>query len=615
MITKLTKYKQTGIRWMPEIPEHWEIGRVKNSFNFSKEIAGEEYNKYNVLSLSVNGVIVRDMESGKGKHSLSMDLYQVVHPRSIILCLFDMDVTPRIVGLCNNLGIITNAYTTVFPKENVDEKFYYYFFLQQDYNKSLKAQGTGVRTTLTNTQFGAVKIPIPPLSEQIMIAKHLDKKTEEINHFISQKQKFITLLKEQRQSIINEAVTKGIDKSVKIKYSGIDWLGEIPKHWEVRKLKYCVTLNQNTCNDSDDELKKIALENIDNWTGRFVQTETPDFEGQGNYFKKGDVLFNKLRPYLAKAYVANDNGICVGELLVLTPNIIFYTSEFLFQRLMTSDFIDLINSSTYGSKMPRANWQFIGNIKLSIPPISEQTQIIQHIKSETQKIDRTISQAEKEIELIKEYKEAMIAEAVMGKVNIKEAKAAQSIITKKEANWEFKEAVLISILTDKFGSEQYPLGRKRYTKYSYLFHRHTDNKTEGYMKKAAGPYNPKTKYGGPEKIALQNKYVSEVQNGNLSGFVASDKIEDAKNYFGNYWNTESLNWLEQLRYKKNDELELYATVDKAMVELAESNKDINVLFVKQLIDEHPQWKPKLERDIFSDDNIAKAMEFLKQLFQ
>jgi hypothetical protein len=252
-------------------------------------------------------------------------------------------------------------------------------------------------------------------------------------------------------------------------------------------------------------------------------------------------------------------------------------------------------------------------IEITDLPLSEQTKIAKHIKSNT-KIDRTIAQAEKEIELIKEYKEAMIAEAVMGKVNIKEAKAAQSITAKKEANWEFKEAVLISVLTDKFGSEQYPLGRKRYTKYSYLFHRHTDNKTEGYLKKAAGPYNPKTKYGGPEKIALQNKYVSEVQNGNLSGFVASDKIEDARNYFGNYWNTESLNWLEQLRYKKNDELELYATVDKAMVELAESNKDINLQLVKQIIDEHPEWKPKLERDIFSDDNIAKAMEFLNNFF-
>lgn len=428
MTTTATYNKvKTNIAWMPELPEHWKLSRVKNYFTFSNEVVGEDYSGFNVLSLSVNGVIIRDMESGKGKHSMSMDLYQIVEPKSIILCLFDMDVTPRIVGICENLGIITSAYTTIVPKDNVCERFYYYFFLHQDYNKSLKAQGTGVRTTLTNTQFGAVKIPIPPYQEQIQIANYLDTQSQKINHFIAKKQQFIALLKEQRQSVINEAVTKGINKKVKLKDSGIKWLGNIPEHWEVRKLKYCVTLNSNEIDieNIETDLKKIALENIDNWTGRFVETGNPTFEGKGNYFKTGDVLFNKLRPYLAKAFIAEENGIAVNELLILTPNENIFTSQFLFQRLMTSDFIDVVNSSTYGAKMPRANWTFIGNLKLPIPPLSEQTQIINHIKTETATIDTAIAKTVKEIELIKEYKEAMIAEAVMGKVNFNKTVNAQ----------------------------------------------------------------------------------------------------------------------------------------------------------------------------------------------
>lgn len=193
----------------------------------------------------------------------------------------------------------------------------------------------------------------------------------------------------------------------------------------MRKLKFCVQLNANSIptESNDKKYLKIALENIDNWTGKYIETETPDFEGQGNFFKKGDVLFNKLRPYLAKAYVAKEEGFSVGELLVFTPHKKYFTSEFLLQRLMTSDFIEIVNSSTYGAKMPRASWNFIGNLKLPIPPKEEQAQIVSHIKTETAKIDQAITQAQKEIELIKEYKEAMIAEAVLGKFNHKIVKS------------------------------------------------------------------------------------------------------------------------------------------------------------------------------------------------
>ena len=195
-------------------------------------------------------------------------------------------------------------------------------------------------------------------------------------------------------------------------------MGEIPEHWEVRRLKYCVSLNSNAISseNNDKNCLKIALENIDNWTGKYIQTKTPDFEGQGNFFKKGDVLFNKLRPYLAKVYVANEEGFSVGELLVLSPNREYFTSDFLFQRLVTTDFIKIVNSSTYGAKMPRASWNFIGNLKLPIPPLKEQHQIASYIKTETTKIDQAIEKSEREILLIKEYKESMIAEAVLGKL-------------------------------------------------------------------------------------------------------------------------------------------------------------------------------------------------------
>ena len=194
----------------------------------------------------------------------------------------------------------------------------------------------------------------------------------------------------------------------------------MPEHWEVRKLKFTVKINNATEideNSIDENSFKLALENIDNWTGKYIQTGNPEFEGKGKQFKEGDVLFNKLRPYLAKAFIAKSDGICVGELLVFTPIAGLITKEYLFQRLMTPAFIEAVNGSTYGAKMPRANWDFIGNLKIGIPPFQEQNEIINFINNETQLIDIALSKAEREIELIKEFKESMIAEAVMGKLN------------------------------------------------------------------------------------------------------------------------------------------------------------------------------------------------------
>jgi len=279
----------------------------------------------------------------------------------------------------------------------------------------------GTQPNIGMNKIEQLQVEFPKSKEhQNRIVNYLDIQSEKINHFIQKKQGFIELLKEQRQSIINHAVTKGIDGNLKMKSSGVAWLGDVPEKWELRKLKFCVILNSNeiVTDDINKDTFKIALENIDNWTGKFIETGNSIFEGIGKPFNTGDVLFNKLRPYLAKAFIADKEGYCVSELLVLTPIKYIISKEYLFQRLMTPDFINIVNSSTYGAKMPRANWSFIGNLKISLPNINEQNQIVEFIKIETQTIDTAITKAEKEIELIKEYKEAMISEAVMGKIKI-----------------------------------------------------------------------------------------------------------------------------------------------------------------------------------------------------
>lgn len=185
----------------------------------------------------------------------------------------------------------------------------------------------------------------------------------------------------------------------------------------------------------------------------------------------------------------------------------------------------------------------------------------------------------------------------------------------RTASWEFKEAVLISLLTEKFGSEKFPLGRKRYTKLSYLFHRHLeDEAVKQYLRKAAGPYNPGTRYKGPETIAKDNKYILVHKNGQYEGFTTGPDIEKAKQFSLGYWDTSAIDWLEQFRYKKNDELELLATVDNALIELYSNGIEVTVEQMKNIIKREPEWIEKLKKPIFSDMNILSAINELGRLF-
>jgi type I restriction enzyme, S subunit len=427
-------YKPSGIGWVPSIPENWEIVDTKRCFNFPKEIVGEDFVNYKVLSLSVNGVIFRNVASGAGKQHSDMGTYQIIRPDSIVLCLFDMDVTPRIVGHSDKTGIITSAYVNIIPKLNISSKYYYYYFILQDFNKYLFSQGTGIRTTLTRSQFGALKIALPSFEEQTTIARFLDYKLAKINRFIQKKKQLIKLLSEQKAAIINQAVTKGLDPNAKMKDSGIEWLGEIPQHWQVRKLKYSVRLNSHTSfENQESENTKIALENIESKTGRILELSQNAFEGIGTIFKKGDVLFGKLRPYLAKVATPIFEGNCVNEILVFTPDNRIWNHEFLKYRILASDFISLVDNSTYGAKMPRASWSFIGSLKLSSPPLIEQTKIIEHIEEQHSDTNLLIAKIEKEIALSEEYKTALIAEAVTGKIDVRRYEVPEIV---EEATYE-----------------------------------------------------------------------------------------------------------------------------------------------------------------------------------
>ncbi len=418
----MKNFKDSGIEWLGEIPEHWEIvklkylGNFQNGISINSEAFGAGYpfvsygDVYNNISIPFN---VKGLVNST---EIDRKVYSVKQGDIFFTRTSETIDEIGISSVC--LKTIENAVFAGFLirfrayKKNLDNNFTKFYF-RRNLNQYFFAKENGLvtRASLSQELLGKLPVIIPPLKEQEQIANFLDEKCEQIANFIEKKEKLISLLKEQKQVLINETITKGLDKNVNFKDSGIEWFEEIPQHWNILKLKHIASLRNQKSNNIDF---RIGLENIESKTGKFIPSSEVVFEEDGIGFKKGDILFGKLRPYLAKVFLTDRDGICVSEFLVL--KIKSESNKFIKFLMLSSLFIDIVDSSTYGTKMPRANWEFIGNLKIPLPPLKEQEQIVNFLDEKCEKIDLLIEKTKKQIKLIKEYKTTLINQAVCGRI-------------------------------------------------------------------------------------------------------------------------------------------------------------------------------------------------------
>jgi type I restriction enzyme S subunit len=435
-------YKDCDLIWLNKIPEQWKILSFRNILVERNEKNSPIRSKER-LSLSINkGVtLYADKTTNLDRFKDDFTNYKLAHEGDLVLNSMNMIVGA--VGVSNYFGCVSPIYYTFTSNPNNcnSTKYYEYLFRSKIVQGVLFSLGRGLiakdrgdgkyntlRLKVSRSDLRSLKLPNPNYSEQTQIVSFLNFKLAKIDRFIRKKKQLIKLLNEQKAVIINQAVTKGLNPNAKMKPSGIEWLGNVPEHWEVRKLKYSVKLNQHrTFDNSESENTKIALENIESKTGRILELSSNVFEGVGTIFKKGDVLFGKLRPYLAKAATPSFEGSCVNELLVLTPHKDIWHSEFLKYRILATDFISLVDNSTYGAKMPRASWNFIGSLKVSCPSIKEQLAIVSGIEEEHRNLNKLIYTIEKEIALVEEYKTSLIAEAVTGKIDVRDSEIPETL--------------------------------------------------------------------------------------------------------------------------------------------------------------------------------------------
>lgn len=415
------KYKDSGVDWIGEIPEHWKMLSNKYIFKLKKNQVGKKSADYELLSLTLKGIIKRDMENPEGKFPAEFDTYQEVKKGDFIFCLFDVEETPRTVGLSDFDGMITGAYTVFTASEETVRKYLYYFYLNLDKKKRLKFLYRGLRNTIPKDSFFTFKTTFPPIEEQQTIATFLDDKTAKIDQTIANKQKEIELLKERRQILIQKAVTKGLDDSVKLKDSGVDWIGEIPAHWEMKKLKYIFKIVKRIAGKEGYNIlsitqKGIKVKNITSGEGQ-IAADYSNYQ----FCDEGDFAMNHMDLLTGWVDISKYNGVISPDYRVFQSILSQNDKKYLLQLLQ----LCYVNKSFYANGQGVSmlgRWRFptenFNNFSFPIPSMAEQTQIVSYLEEIEEKISKAILLKQQEIEKLKEYKTVLIDNVVTGKVRV-----------------------------------------------------------------------------------------------------------------------------------------------------------------------------------------------------
>ncbi|OAM21509.1 hypothetical protein A7P89_07895 [Eikenella corrodens] len=418
-------YKDSGVEWLGEVPSHWNLIPNKYIFKLRKNVVGKRSNEYDLLSLSLKGVIKRDMENPEGKFPAEFDTYQEVKEGDFIFCLFDVEETPRTVGLSSYRGMITGAYT-IFETNNVDKKFIYYFYLNLDSDKRLKPLYKGLRNTISKETFFSFNTFIPPLSEQQKIAQFLDDKTAKIDQAVDLAEKQIALLKEHKQILIQNAVTRGLNPDVPLKDSSVEWIGQVPEHWDVKKLKFVSKINQHTLPENTNgslSIKYVDIGSVSFENG-IEKVENFSFKNAPSRARrlanKGDIVVSTVRTYLkAITMVKEEYQDCIFStgFAVVTSNECLKDS--FFELYAKSDaFTEQVSVFSKGMSYPAINSTDLSNLWITVPPLSEQQKIADYLDTQTAKIDQAIALKTDHIEKLKEYKSVLINNVVTGKVQV-----------------------------------------------------------------------------------------------------------------------------------------------------------------------------------------------------
>ena len=420
--------KYSGIEWIGEIPENWSIVRFKDLYRNKKEIVGDKVAEYERLALTLNGVILRNKEDSEGLQPEKFDGYQILHKDDFIFKMIDLqNISTSRVGLSPFDGLVSPAYIRFCPKnENQYSTFVYYFLMSMYYNCVFNSLGgNGVRSALNAVDMGQLLIPYPNVEEQQVIVNKIEIKCAEIDKLIANQQGQIDKLKEYKQSVITEAVTKGLDPTVPMKDSGVDWIGQIPQSWTMSRIKNICTLNptQNKCDSSIDIVSYLPMECVKNGYIINREIDVKSVPTGMTWFIENDIIMAKVTPCFENGNIAiaqgltNKIGCGSSELFVFRPKEV--VGKFLLYLLQNRIFTEHAKSTMNGTGgLKRVSPSFVKNFSFALPSSETQQQIADYLDDKCGKIDQLIAIKQQKIDKLQQYKKSLIYEYVTGKKEI-----------------------------------------------------------------------------------------------------------------------------------------------------------------------------------------------------
>lgn len=402
---RYNEYKDSGVQWLGEIPSHWDMQRWR--FLLTENKVKNTDCKEKVQLQFKYGDIVRKANQDEDADVLeTISKYTVVAPDDIMINGLNLNydfISQRVAQVREN-GVITSAYISLRPTSLACSRYYTYFLKSMDFKKMFHGMGTGIRLTLSYNELKNQFIPFPVIKEQQAIASYLDKATAKIDEAIVQQQKMIDLLNERKQIIINNAVTKGLNPDAPMKDSGVEWIGEIPEHWEVRKLKHIAKLKSGDTISSDS----FTEDGFPVYGGNGFRGYTNRFTNDGEY-----VLIGRQGALCGNVNYATGKFFASEHAVVVYP----YDHEnvaWLGEVIRASN----LNQYSQSAAQPGLAVSVIENIAYPYPPEKERTAIAEYLAQQMNAINAALHNIERQISLLQERKQIIINDVVTGKVKV-----------------------------------------------------------------------------------------------------------------------------------------------------------------------------------------------------
>jgi type I restriction enzyme S subunit len=440
-MVKYSSYKPSGVEWIGDIPDHWMKSKFKyvsqlftgNSLNDEQKIKYESDNIDDIPYVSSKDIHLdsRSVNYFNGLRIPKDNNPLKISPKgSFLLCVEGGSSGRKMVFLDRDVCFV-NKLCSFYSTQNT--KFQYYFIQSSNFQNKFKFSLTGLIGGVSISTLKDFDLPLPSIQEQEQIVNYLDEKTSIIDKLISTKQRKVELLKEQRTTLINQVITKGLNPNVKMKDSGVEWIGEIPEGWIVGKLKNYSELKISSVDKHIYEYERqvIVCNYTDVYYNEFITNELELRKGscsedEYNKFKlnKGDVIITKDSESptdIGVPSLVNDdfeNVVCGYHLSIIKPSKNKLVGSYLFRQLQTKRIRSYYEVCSNGITRFGLGKSSVLDTPLIIPPVNQQQEIVEYLDKQTKEIDDLVSMEQNKIELLKEYRQSLISEVITGKLKV-----------------------------------------------------------------------------------------------------------------------------------------------------------------------------------------------------